>query len=417
MPSAAIASPAGPVTRSRSASSARPTRTRGRSCSCEAAQLVDCEIRVRIHGEVPRDVRRARSCALDRRGVVELAGAFSHAELPEILAGLDAAVIPSLWWDCAPLVVAECLAGRVPVVGAEHGRHPRLRRARAATACCSTGARRPRSRPRSHASRRARPARAPAGRHRRPRAVRRLRRRARGDLRRRSRAARAGRRGPPVAVRWVGDQSTRVEPLDDQPRGRRRRARRAPGARASSARATDGPLGDAPTPHTPEVEVRHQWPPDFTRPGRRPARADPALGVRVAAARLAGSRCSTTSTRSGCRPRSRARCTSRPASSPTACTSCRTASTSSRSARTARAPSCPRRRLRLLFVGGTISRKGADVLLVGLRRGLRGPRRRAARGQGPRRPELLPRHDDRATRCASARPRARCRACTTSTTS
>ena len=35
---------------------------------------------------------------------------------------------------------------------------------------------------------------------------------------------------------------------------------------ALERRATDGPLGDAPTPHAPEVEVRHQWPPDLSRP-------------------------------------------------------------------------------------------------------------------------------------------------------
>ncbi len=58
-------------------------------------------------------------------------GAYSHAELPGILAGLDAAVIPSLWWDCAPLVVAECLAGRVPVVASRMGGITDFVRARA----------------------------------------------------------------------------------------------------------------------------------------------------------------------------------------------------------------------------------------------------------------------------------------------
>ena len=53
--------------------------------------------------------------------MVELCGAFGPAELPELLAGVDVAVMPSLWWDCAPLMAAECLAGRVPLVAPRLG--------------------------------------------------------------------------------------------------------------------------------------------------------------------------------------------------------------------------------------------------------------------------------------------------------
>src|SRR5262249_3133206 len=62
--------------------------------------------------------------SLDARGVVEISGAFSHEELAERLAGVDVAVVPSLWWDCAPLVVAECKAGGVPVLAARMGGIP-----------------------------------------------------------------------------------------------------------------------------------------------------------------------------------------------------------------------------------------------------------------------------------------------------
>src|SRR3954471_1632342 len=86
----------------------------------EAAQRTDQELRVLIHGEV--DERFARQLrAADARGVVELCGAFGPAELPELLAGVDVAVMPSLWWDCAPLMAAECLAGRVPLVAPRLG--------------------------------------------------------------------------------------------------------------------------------------------------------------------------------------------------------------------------------------------------------------------------------------------------------
>ena len=86
----------------------------------EAAQRTNQELRVLIHGEV--DERFARQLrAADARGVVELCGAFGPAELPELLAGVDVAVMPSLWWDCAPLMAAECLAGRVPLVAPRLG--------------------------------------------------------------------------------------------------------------------------------------------------------------------------------------------------------------------------------------------------------------------------------------------------------
>jgi glycosyltransferase involved in cell wall biosynthesis len=229
----------------------------------EAAQQVDCEIRVRIHGEVPRTFAE-RLVALDRRGVVELAGAFSHAELPGILSGLDAAVIPSLWWDCAPLVVAECLAGRVPVIGAnmggipdfvEHEQNGLLFDGRSATALAAALARL----------------------HDEPGLLERLQGgirepRAFADYVDQLEVVYAGalevaprRAGSRVAVRWVGDQST-ASSLSTINREVGERLRAAHPELALERRATDGPLADAPTPHAPEVEVRHQWPPDLTRP-------------------------------------------------------------------------------------------------------------------------------------------------------
>ena len=229
----------------------------------EAAQLVDCDLRVRIHGEVPRTFAE-RLQALDQRGVVELAGAFSHSELPAILAGLDAAVIPSLWWDCAPLVVAECLAGRLPVVAAnmggipdfvEHGRNGLLfdgRSAPALAAALEQLAHEPGLLERLQGGIAA------------PKPftayVDELEAIYAGD-----RAVRARTPGTPIAVRWVGDQST-ASSLSTINRevGERLRSRHV--EIALERRATDGPLGDAPTPHAPEVEVRHQWPPDLSRP-------------------------------------------------------------------------------------------------------------------------------------------------------
>jgi len=81
----------------------------------EAAQKTQAPVRVLIHGEVP-DVFAPTLRALDARGVCELRGTFSTDELQDVLAGVDVAVLPSMWWDCAPLAAAECLAARVPLI-------------------------------------------------------------------------------------------------------------------------------------------------------------------------------------------------------------------------------------------------------------------------------------------------------------
>ncbi|HEV7773587.1 MAG TPA: glycosyltransferase [Conexibacter sp.] len=81
----------------------------------EAAQRTQTPVRVLIHGEVP-DVFAPTLRALDVRGVCELRGTFATDELEDVLGGVDVAVLPSMWWDCAPLAAAECLAARVPLV-------------------------------------------------------------------------------------------------------------------------------------------------------------------------------------------------------------------------------------------------------------------------------------------------------------
>jgi glycosyltransferase involved in cell wall biosynthesis len=88
---------------------------KGPQLLAEAAQRTEHELRVLIHGEVRPNMEKALR-RIDGRGVVEVRGAFDSSELPDLLAGVDAAVMPSMWWDCAPLAAAECLAGRVPLV-------------------------------------------------------------------------------------------------------------------------------------------------------------------------------------------------------------------------------------------------------------------------------------------------------------
>ncbi len=81
----------------------------------QAAQRTDARVRVLIHGEVPPPFAEQLE-GLDRRGVVELCGAFAPSEIAGLLRGVDVAALPSMWWDCAPLAAAECRAARVPLV-------------------------------------------------------------------------------------------------------------------------------------------------------------------------------------------------------------------------------------------------------------------------------------------------------------
>ncbi|TGU74973.1 glycosyltransferase [Geomonas terrae] len=61
---------------------------------------------------------------LDRRGMVVFHGAYGEADLPAIAAGIDVAVAPSVWEDCAPLVLLELMALRLPIIGARIGGIP-----------------------------------------------------------------------------------------------------------------------------------------------------------------------------------------------------------------------------------------------------------------------------------------------------
>jgi GT2 family glycosyltransferase len=50
-----------------------------------------------------------------------LRGPYAHAALPEVLAGVDVVVVPSLWEENAPLVVLEAFRARRPLVVSDHG--------------------------------------------------------------------------------------------------------------------------------------------------------------------------------------------------------------------------------------------------------------------------------------------------------
>jgi glycosyltransferase involved in cell wall biosynthesis len=80
-----------------------------------AAQRTQERIKVRIHGEVS-PVFAKRLKAADARGVVEFSGSFSPSEIGGLLAQADLAALPSMWWDCANLAAEECHAAGLPLL-------------------------------------------------------------------------------------------------------------------------------------------------------------------------------------------------------------------------------------------------------------------------------------------------------------
>jgi glycosyltransferase involved in cell wall biosynthesis len=225
-----------------------------------AAQHTAARLRVQIHGEVP-EAFAAELLAGDERGVVELCGAFAPSEIERVLAGVDVAALPSLWWDCAPLAAAECLAAGVPLLA------PRLGGLAEAVRdgvdgllfdaldvddlarCLDRLAEEPGLLERLQSG--IRPPRSFSD------YVDELEAYYRGD--------RPGRVAEPVpaselAVRWQGDHglSTSLSIINA------RVTERLPGPLQRVRR--DGVALDPPLPHAADVEVRHQWPPDLSPP-------------------------------------------------------------------------------------------------------------------------------------------------------
>jgi glycosyltransferase involved in cell wall biosynthesis len=227
----------------------------------EAAQRTEHDLRVLIHGEVRPNMEKALR-HLDRRGVVEVHGEFQSSELPGLLAGVDAAVMPSMWWDCAPLAAAECLAGRVPLVAPRLGGLGEAVRDGVDGLLCEG----------LDAGDLARQLDRLAGE---PGLLERLQEGIEAprpfaeyvDELERYYAGERPSRGvvapAALAVSWQGDHGlhTSLSTINDAVTDRLARH----GVRVQRVRR-DGAVLDAPLPHPADVEVRHQWPPDLRPP-------------------------------------------------------------------------------------------------------------------------------------------------------
>lgn len=230
-----------------------------------AAQQTNAKLEVRIIGEIG-DEFAAQLRRLDGRNVVSFHGSFGSADLGGLLADVDVAVLPSMWWDCAPLAAAECLAARVPLVVPRLGGLPESIRegvdglvfngldAVDLAAQLERLASEPGLLEQLQAGIAA------------PRAfadyVDELEAYYRGE--RETAPGASGQAAPaqpdPPVVRWQGDHGlpTSLSIINDEI------TRRLPYAVQRSDR--HGQNIDGPLPHPADVEVHHQWPPDFSTP-------------------------------------------------------------------------------------------------------------------------------------------------------
>jgi glycosyltransferase involved in cell wall biosynthesis/acyl carrier protein len=81
------------------------------------------QIEIHVFGSGPAAYVEALE-KIDRKNLVRFHGHYELSQLPELLGCVDLVVIPSVWEDCAPLVVAEALAARIPVIGSRIGGIP-----------------------------------------------------------------------------------------------------------------------------------------------------------------------------------------------------------------------------------------------------------------------------------------------------
>lgn len=78
---------------------------------------------LRIYGEMtrfPRYAARLRRFAA-RNDKVAFTGTYDNKDTPGVFAGIDVLVVPSTWYEGSPLVIAEALATKTPVIASNLG--------------------------------------------------------------------------------------------------------------------------------------------------------------------------------------------------------------------------------------------------------------------------------------------------------
>ena len=94
-----------------------------------AVLAVDADVRLELHGPAPSwhgrdDYAEALRGLAREQARIALMGAYASAELPRVLAGLDAVAVPSRWEETYGLVAREARAAGLPVLVSDRGGLP-----------------------------------------------------------------------------------------------------------------------------------------------------------------------------------------------------------------------------------------------------------------------------------------------------
>jgi glycosyltransferase involved in cell wall biosynthesis len=89
-------------------------------------KLVRANVQVEVHGanlelQTEEFQERIRERLKRNRKSVRFMGAYTEADLPKLMAGVDWLVMPSTWWENSPLVIQEAFAHGRPVICSDIG--------------------------------------------------------------------------------------------------------------------------------------------------------------------------------------------------------------------------------------------------------------------------------------------------------
>lgn len=95
-------------------------RTKGVNVLIKAFNGIDREdVKLKIYGRTLPDTKYLK--AMVKNENIEFAGEYENWEVADVLAGLDAVVVPSVWYENSPLVIHEAFMAKMPVVASNLG--------------------------------------------------------------------------------------------------------------------------------------------------------------------------------------------------------------------------------------------------------------------------------------------------------
>jgi glycosyltransferase involved in cell wall biosynthesis len=95
-------------------------RSKGVNVLIDAFNQIDRnDVELKIYGRPIKDTVYLES--MIRNNGAEFTGAYDNRDVAKVLAGLDAIVVPSIWYENSPLVIHEAFLARIPVIASNRG--------------------------------------------------------------------------------------------------------------------------------------------------------------------------------------------------------------------------------------------------------------------------------------------------------